>query len=40
MWNSGKKDELILNKKKVEIDFYNDSSKILEEYQELIANNK
>lgn len=37
LWNEGKRDQLIANKKQMEIDFYNDSTKILEEYQEMLA---
>jgi hypothetical protein len=29
LWNSGKRDELIASKKKLEIDFYHDSTRIL-----------
>jgi len=33
LWNSGRRDELMANKKKLEIEFYNDSTLIMEEYQ-------
>lgn len=37
LWNEGRREELIAKKKQLEIDFYNDSTKIYEEYQEMIA---
>ena len=40
LWNEGKKDELIARKKSMEIEFYNDSTKVLEEYNEMIAEQK
>jgi hypothetical protein len=30
LWNEGRKDELIATKKQMEIDFYNESTQILE----------
>ena len=30
MWNEGRKEELIANKKQMEIEFYNDSTRLLE----------
>jgi hypothetical protein len=40
LWNSGKREELIATKKKLEIDFYNESTKVLEEYNEMLAERK
>lgn len=40
LWNSGRRDELMANKKKLEIEFYNDSTLIMEEYQQMIADHK
>lgn len=36
LWNSGRREELIAMKKELEINFYNDSTKILEEYNEML----
>ena len=35
LWNSGRREELIAMKKKFQIDFLNDSTRILEEYNAL-----
>ena len=40
LWNSGRREELIATKKSLEINFYNDSTRILEEYNEMLLEQK
>lgn len=40
LWNSGRREELIAQKKQLEINFYNESTRILEEYNDLLLEQK
>jgi hypothetical protein len=40
LWNSGRREELIATRKKLEITFYNDSTRILEEYNDMLLERK
>jgi hypothetical protein len=40
LWNSGRREELTATKKTLEINFYNDSTRILEEYNEMLLEKK